>query len=115
MDKTLITLMSRHVGGDVVRYSELHPALWPRRLNMELTIKVLDQIGVFLDDRTPSFETWLGRKLDGIAPGIRRDAEHWARILHDGGPRSQPRDENTVWNYLNRIRLLLVLQSHFVI
>jgi len=96
VDKALITLMSRHVGGDVVRYSELHPALRPRRLNMELTIEVLDQIGVFLDDRAPSFETWLERKLDGIAPGIRRDVEHWARLLHDGGPRSQARDENTV-------------------
>ncbi|MFD9816618.1 hypothetical protein [Streptomyces sp. NPDC059080] len=63
---------------------------------------------MFLDDRTPSFETWLERKLDGIAPGIRHDVEHWARLLHDGGPRSQPRDEATVWNYLNRIRPVLI-------
>ncbi|MCX4632830.1 hypothetical protein [Streptomyces sp. NBC_01443] len=108
VDRALIILMSQHVGGDVVRYSELHPALQPRRLNMELTIEVLDHIGVFLDDRAPSFEQWPERKLAGIAPGIRRDVEHWARLLHDGGPRSQPRDENTVWNYLNRIRPVLM-------
>ncbi|MDT9698290.1 hypothetical protein [Streptomyces sp. P17] len=108
VDRALIILMSRHVGGDVVRYSELHPALQPRRLNMELTIEVLDHIGVFLDDRTPPFEQWLERKLDGIAPGIRRDVEHWVRLLHDGGPRSQPRDENTAWNYLNRVRPVLL-------
>lgn len=68
VDKALITLMPRHVGGDVVRYSELHPALRSRRLSRELTIEVLVQIGVFRDDRTPSFEAWLERKLDGIAP-----------------------------------------------
>ncbi|MFF4448717.1 hypothetical protein [Streptomyces sp. NPDC001502] len=108
VDRALIILMSRHIGGDAVRHSELYPALRPRRLNMELTIEVLDHIGVFLDDRTPSFEHWLQRKLDGIAPGIRRDVEHWIRLLHDGGPRSQPRDEATVWNYLNRIRPVLI-------
>ncbi|MEV8476234.1 hypothetical protein [Streptomyces sp. NPDC051173] len=108
VDRALIILMSRHVGGDVVRYSELHPALRPRRLNMELTIEVLDHIGVFLDDRTPSFDTWLECKLDGMTPGIRRDVEHWARLLHDGGPRSKPREEATVWNYLNRIRPVLI-------
>ncbi|GGW24052.1 hypothetical protein GCM10010339_93840 [Streptomyces alanosinicus] len=32
--------------------SELHAALRPRQLNMELTIDVLDRIGVFLDGRT---------------------------------------------------------------
>ncbi|MER8236923.1 hypothetical protein [Streptomyces sp. NPDC094049] len=69
---------------------------------------VLADIGVFLDDRTPSFEQWLERKLEGIAPVIRRDVEAWARLLHDGGPRSQPRDESTVWNYLNRIRPVLL-------
>ncbi|TKA09590.1 hypothetical protein FCI23_21890 [Actinacidiphila oryziradicis] len=75
---------------------------------MELTIEVLDHIGAFLDDRTPSFETWLEWKLDGITPGIRRNVEHWIRLLHDGGPRSKPRDEATVWNYLNRIRPVLI-------
>ncbi|MEU9763883.1 hypothetical protein ACFYYY_08085 [Streptomyces sp. NPDC001834] len=29
VDRALIILMSRHVGGDVVRYSELYPALNP--------------------------------------------------------------------------------------
>ncbi|MFE4723433.1 hypothetical protein ACFRLW_45165 [Streptomyces sp. NPDC056728] len=72
-------------------------------------MEVLADIGVFQDDRTPSFEQWLERKLDGIAPGIRRDVEHWARLLHDGGPRSRPCDEATVWGYdLNRIRPVLL-------
>ncbi|MET8181676.1 hypothetical protein [Streptomyces sp. NPDC005336] len=108
VDQALVILMSGHVGGDVVRYSELYLDLKPRRLNMELTIEVLDYIGVFLDDRPSSFAKWLERKLDGIAPGIRRDVEHWVRLLHDGGPRSQPRDKNTAWNYLNRIRPVLL-------
>jgi hypothetical protein len=73
---------------------------------------VLDHIGVFLDDRPSSFDLWLERKLDGIAAGIRRDVEAWARLLHDGGPRSQPRDVHTVWGYLNRIRPVLLEWSN---
>ncbi|MEU6974225.1 hypothetical protein AB0A71_42240 [Kitasatospora aureofaciens] len=47
-------------------------------------------------------------KLDGLAAGIRRDVQDWARLLHDGGPRSQPRDVATVWGCLNRLRPVLL-------
>ena len=101
-------MLSGHVSGEVDRHSEIFPALRSRGLSVQRTAEVLADIGVFHDDRTPPFEQWLERKLDGIAPGIRRDVEDWARLLHDGGPRSQPRDESTVWNYLNRIRPVLL-------
>ncbi|WP_225102054.1 hypothetical protein [Streptomyces sp. CoH27] len=68
---------------------------------------MLDHIGVLRDDRPSSFDQWLERKLDGLTAGIRRDVEDWARLLHDGGPRSKPRDVHTVWGYLNRIRPVL--------
>ncbi|MEV5689521.1 hypothetical protein AB0L68_41285 [Streptomyces sp. NPDC052164] len=72
---------------------------------------MLDHIGVFLDDRPSSFELWLESKLDGLATGIVRDVGDWARLLHDGGPRSRARRAATVWNYLNRIRPVLLQWS----
>jgi hypothetical protein len=101
-------VLSGHVSGEVVRHSEIFPALGSRGLSVQHTAEVLAGIGLLHDDRTPSFEQWLERELEGIAPGIRRDVEHWARLLHDGGPRPQPRDETTVCGYLNRIRPVLL-------
>lgn len=76
------------------------------------TTEVLDHIDVFLDDRPSSFDRRLESKLDGLAAGIRRDVQDWARTLHDGGPRSQPRDVATVWGYLNRLRPVLLEWSN---
>jgi hypothetical protein len=104
VDQGLVVLLSAHSGGDKVRYSELLPAVRHRARVAE----VLDQVGLLHDDRVPAFETWLQRKLDRIAPAIRRDAENWIRTLHDGGPRTRPRDPNTVWHYLNEARPILL-------
>ncbi|MFJ2778131.1 hypothetical protein [Kitasatospora sp. NPDC087315] len=105
-------MLSGHTGGDVVRHSEMFPALRSRGLSVERTAEVLGLIGVFLDDRPSSFDRWLESKLDGLAAGIRRDVQDWARLLHDGGPRSQPRDVATVWGYLNRLRPALLEWSN---
>ncbi|KAB1141426.1 hypothetical protein F7R91_32920 [Streptomyces luteolifulvus] len=66
--RALVIVLSGHVNGEVVRHSEIFPALRSRGLSVERTVEVLADIGVFQDDRTPSFEQWLERKLDGIAP-----------------------------------------------
>ncbi|MGW7244066.1 hypothetical protein [Streptomyces sp. NPDC054804] len=97
-------LLSGHADGDVIRYSEIAPVLRTRGLSTVRTTEVLDHIGVLLDDLPETFELWLERKLDGLAAGIPRDVEGWARTLHDGGPRSRARHHAKVWNYLNRIR-----------
>jgi hypothetical protein len=112
VDRALVIPLSSHTAGDVVRYSELFPVLRQRRLSVERTVEVLHHIGVFLDDRPSPFEQWLQRKLDGLATGIRRDIQDWARLLHDGGPRSQARDKTTVWGYLNRLRPVLLEWSN---
>ena len=52
--------------------------------------EVLQEMGVLLDDRRPTFEGWLDRKLDGLAPGIGLAVEAWLRTMHDGGPRTGP-------------------------
>ncbi|MFD3731488.1 hypothetical protein [Streptomyces sp. NPDC058632] len=66
----MVIVLSGHVSGEVVRHSEIFPALRSRGLSVQRTVEVLTDIGVFQDDRTPSFEQWLERKLEGIAPGI---------------------------------------------
>jgi hypothetical protein len=55
-DRALIILLSGHVQGDKVRYSDLFPALRARGLTVERTVEVLDQLGLFDNDRVPTFE-----------------------------------------------------------
>ncbi|MFE4518278.1 hypothetical protein ACFRMQ_29335 [Kitasatospora sp. NPDC056783] len=112
VDRALVIVLSGHTDCDIIRHTELFPALRPRGLSVERTVEVLDRIGVFLDDRPSSFDLWLESKLDGLAAGIRRDVQDWARLLHDGGTRSQPRDVATVWGYLNRLRPVLLEWSN---
>jgi integrase len=108
VQRALGILLAGHVEGDTIRYSEMFPTLRPLELGVERTAEVLAEMGVLIDDRRPTFEDWLERKLDGLAPGIRRDVEAWARTLHDGGPRARARDPATVWNHLNCARPALL-------
>jgi site-specific recombinase XerD len=108
VDRALVILLSQHCEGDTVRHSELSPALRAHGLSAERTIEVLAQIGIFDDDRVPSFTRWLDRKLVGVAPSIRRDVESWLGLLRDGGPRNQPRAQKTIWSYLHEIRPALL-------
>ena len=75
-------------------------------------VAVLAEMGIFEDDSEPSFERWLVGRLEGLAPGIRSEAERWTRVLRDGGPRSLPRREGTVWLSLNQVRPALLEWSN---
>jgi hypothetical protein len=94
----LTIVLSGHSAGDVVRRSELFPAMRALEIPTERVAEVLQEMGVLADDRPPSFENWLEHKLDGLAPGIRDAAEAWLRTMHDGGPRSRARDIASVQN-----------------
>jgi integrase len=104
----LIIALSQHAEGDTVRHSEIFPALRALDIPVGKVAEVLSEMGVFTDDRRPSFESWLDRKLTGLAPGIRCGTESWLRALRDGGPRARPRDQATAWNYLNVILPVLL-------
>ncbi|MDQ2708154.1 MAG: hypothetical protein M3Z25_11180 [Actinomycetota bacterium] len=101
-------LLSGHTASDVVRWSELFPAMRALNIGADRVAEVPREMGVPLDDRRPAFEDWLQRKLDGLAPGIRVAVEAWLRIMHDGGPRSTPRDIASVQNYMNQVRPTLL-------
>lgn len=108
VDRALVIVLSGHTEGETIRYSEIFPALRSRGLSLNRTAEVLDRMGLFVDNRVPSADLWLERKLDGVAPGIRRTVEQWARVLLDGGPRSEPRARSTARTYLNAIRPALL-------
>jgi hypothetical protein len=95
--RALIIVLSGHAAGDTVCYSGIFPALRARGIRVERTAEVLQVMGVLVDDRRPSFEGWLGRKLDGLADGIGREAGSWLRTIRDGGTRSRARSLETVW------------------
>jgi hypothetical protein len=106
--RALIIVLSGHAAGDTVCYSEIFPALRARDISVERTAEVLQEMGVLADDRRPSFEGWLDRKLDGLADGIGREAGAWLRTMRDGGPRSRARSLETVWCHMNNVRPALL-------
>ena len=104
----LTIVLSGHAAGDRVRWSELFPAMRALDIGTERVAEVLQEMGVLIDDRRPAFEDWLERNLDGLAAGIRVDVESWLRTMHDGGPRSRPRDPVTVQKYMGFVRPVLL-------
>ncbi|MGW7006375.1 hypothetical protein ACWGCW_27040 [Streptomyces sp. NPDC054933] len=108
VDRALVVLLSQHTEGDVIRYSEIIAPLRALDSSIERTAEVLEAMSVLVDDRRPSYEDWLEKRLDGLAAGIRRETERWNRTLRDGGPRTRPRDQATVWAYLNAVRPALL-------
>ncbi|MGC1733195.1 MAG: integrase [Pseudonocardiaceae bacterium] len=104
----LTIVLSAHVTGDVVRWSELFPAMRALGISTERVAEVLQEMSVLLDDRRPTFEGWLHRKLDGLAPGIGVAAEAWLRTMHDGGPRTKPREMASIHSYMSHVRPILL-------
>ena len=114
VNRALALVLTGYADGDVIRHSEIFEPLRALDLGVGHVVTVLQEMGIFLDDSEPSFEGWLAERLDGLAPGIREEGERWTRTLRDGGPRSLPRREGTVWLYLNRVRpALLDWSEHY--
>ncbi|WP_405702807.1 hypothetical protein OG209_39000 [Streptomyces sp. NBC_01383] len=108
VNRGLAHLLTGYVEGDVIRHTELFIPLRALDLPVGHIVTVLEEMRIYEDDSEPSFERWLAERLEGLAPGIRSETERWTRVLHDGGPRSLPRREGTVWLYLNRVRPALL-------
>ena len=100
-------MLSGHAAGDTVCCSGIFAALRARDISAGRAAEVLQEMGVLADDRRPSFEGWLERKLDGLADGIGREAGAWLRTMRDG-PRSRPRSLETVWRHMNNVRPALL-------
>ncbi|MGP4103825.1 hypothetical protein [Nonomuraea sp. KM90] len=107
----LIIVLSPHVVGDVVRYSELFPAMQALGIGTERVTEVLQEMNLLVDDRRSTFDNWLESKTSDLAPGIRNAAEAWLRTLHDGGPRSKAREMASFYVYMNHVQPLLLAWS----
>ncbi|MFE1932775.1 hypothetical protein ACFW95_20945 [Streptomyces sp. NPDC059474] len=112
VNRGLALVLTGYVEGDLIRHSEIFAPLRALDLRVGHVVTVLEEMGIFEDDSEPSFEGWLAERLEGLAPGIRSETERWTRVLRDGGPRSLPRREGTVWLSLNRVRPALLEWSN---
>jgi hypothetical protein len=108
LDRALVILLSGHAGGEQLRYSELIGVLHRYGVSVARVADVLAEMGLLVDDRVPAFDTWLEGKLADLAPGIAADVGGWAKALRHGGPRSQPRNINTVRRYVRAAHPVLV-------
>ncbi len=100
LNRNLVMLLADYRDGELIRRSDFHHVVRKRGAGLKHTSEILRQMGVLLDDRVPTFEAWLDRKLDALTPGIRQVTEGWVRALRDGGPRSRPRSPRTAMIYL---------------
>lgn len=108
LQRALVLLLADHQEGELIRVSEFRALVREHGGSVEHTIEVLQTIGVLLDDRPATFETWLAGKLDGLTDGLRAETHRWACTLRDGGPRIRARDEQTVRGYLSAVRPALL-------
>jgi hypothetical protein len=108
LDRALVVVLSGHADGELLQYSELVGVLHRYGVSISRVAEVLGKAGLLHDDRVPAFDIWLEGKLADLAPGIATDVRGWARILRHGGPRSQPRDLNTVRRYVRAAHPVLV-------
>lgn len=67
--------------------------------NIRSTIEVLEDAGLLIDDRVPSFDALFARKTQAVPEPMRSQLELWRDIMVGGSktpPRRQPRDTMTV-------------------
>ncbi len=100
IDDGLLVVLSSHAPGDTITYSDLVP-IDQLGHNVAHTAEVLALLGILDDDRVPTFDAWMHRKLAQLNPTLAADIELWATTLRDGGRRTRPRATDTIRNYLD--------------
>jgi hypothetical protein len=112
LNRNLVMLLANHLAGDQVRVSDFYRLIRNRRgSGLVHVIDVLAAMDILLDDRPPTFDTWLESKLDNAAPAIASQVQRWAHVLRDGGPRQQPRQLSTAIGYVKAVRPALLAWS----
>jgi hypothetical protein len=108
LDRALVVVLSGHADGEPLQYSELVGVLRRYGVSISRVADVLGKAGLLDDDRVPAFDIWLEGRLADLAPGITVDVRGWVGVLRHGGPRSQPRNLNTVRRYVRAAHPVLV-------
>lgn len=107
LNRNLVMLLASHLEGERIRFSDYHPILRDRMCSLQHVTEVLATMGILIDDRPDTFDTWLASKLTDLCPAIRRDVEHWAQTLRQGGRRVRRRDEATIRNHIYHLQAAL--------
>lgn len=108
LQRTMVTLLAGHHDSDRIRATDARTVAARYSVSGEFAIEILDVMGVLREDRAQVFDTWLDTAVAGLAPAIGRDARGWARVVHDGGPRSRARHPDTARQYLRNVRPALL-------
>jgi integrase len=107
LNRVLIMLLANYNPGEMIRRSDFHHVLRRHGNSSQHAALILDEMGILIDDRQPTFDSWLDDKLAGIAEGIRWHAGQWARTLQAGDARSVARSPKTVYNYVRAVQPVL--------
>lgn len=90
-----IALSGQPDDGNPVRYRDLM-SLARNRLPVERTAEVLHEMGLVLDDRPDTLQTWIDRQLTDVDAQIGAEVRHWTMALQGRLPRTRRRDPATV-------------------
>jgi integrase len=112
--RALAVVLADHIPGDMIAWSGLSPALHSRDLSVTRAAEVLELAGLLRDDRIGSFTSLMQARLAVLPAPMAAGVGHWLRTRSEGGPRSRPRNEDTVRMNLNRVHpLLLEWGAHY--
>lgn len=100
LNRNLVMLLAGHLDGALIRYSDYHTVVRGSIASVGRVTEVLQAMGVLLDDRPDTFDSWLTGKLAPLPSPIRSDVLRWARQVRTGTPRLRQRSEHTVRVYI---------------
>lgn len=109
--RALTLVLDGHVDGEQILHSRIATLVTPGRLSTAKVVEVVSEMGIYRDDRTPSFELSLATRLNDLAPGIAEELKTWAGLMIAGTARRTPRSPRTVLRYLDAIRPTLLSWS----
>jgi hypothetical protein len=106
--RALAVVLAGHQPGDMIAWSQLPAALHRRDLSITRAAEILALAGLLDDDRIPSFTALARARLALLPAPMAADVQDWLRTRSQGGPRSRPRDQDTVRMNFNRVHPLLL-------
>lgn len=107
-DRGLVAVLSSHQPGEVIHYLDVLPLAADRKVNVERVAEVLEELGILADDRPDSFDSWLVKRTQDLAPQIAEDVQTWLRSLHEGGPRNRPHSRASTWGKMASVHPVLM-------
>jgi len=115
LDRVLAGLhlvLDGHPDGQPVRRSALHSTLGVSSGTRAAKVaQVLHDLGLLVEDTTPTMRSWIDRHCDALPAGLGVDVRAWLVVLLEGDPRSRPRSSSTIYGYFGRVRPHLLTWS----